>query len=290
MSIKRILFPTDLSEPAGQARDYAVALAKTNEAELMLYHVVVTHEHEFRQLGQLLSAYLKTLEKDAEERLSRDVKALSDEGVQARWVVRSAADAYRGIMEEVESYRPEIIVMATHGAKGVAHWFMGSVAEKVVRHADCPVMTVRPRLNGSPIQPIQRVLAPVDFSDSSKRAVAVAREVSGDHAELVLLHVVINPAFAGVHPGELVRIFEIDPELPARIRARMQAWMEGQAFEAEVRESEDIASVVLDVAKQRRAGMIAMGTRGLTGAKYFLLGSVAEKVVRASTIPVLTVK
>ncbi len=114
--------------------------------------------------------------------------------------------------------------------------------------------------------------------------------MKGAKSSLILLHVVLNPSFAGVYPGEYVQLFGVDPDLPERLRSRMKVWMEGEPFEAEVREAEDVAECILDTAKELSCDLIVIGTRGLTGFDYFLMGSVAEKVVRFSPVPVLSVK
>ena len=66
--------------------------------------------------------------------------------------------------------------------------------------------------------------------------------------------------------------------------------MEGEPFEAEVTEADDVYQSIVDVAERKEADLIVMGTRGRTGVDYFLTGSVAEKIVRASPVPVLTLK
>jgi nucleotide-binding universal stress UspA family protein len=267
---------------------YARTLAKQHGAEILLLHSVLTHDHDFRQLGELLGDFLDNLEKEAEERLLKDSKDLKKSGLAASFAVERKATAYEAIMDKIDSWEPDLVVMGTEGRAGVARWFVGSVAEKVVRHASVPVVTVRP--DAKPAARVGKILVPVDFSECSQRAVAAASDMKGAKSSLVLLHVVLNPAFAGLHPGEYVRIFGVDPGLPERLRERMKEWMEGQPFEAEVREADDVAACILETVKELSCDLIVIGTRGLTGFDYFLMGSVAEKVVRFSPVPVLSVK
>lgn len=288
MKIRKILVPTDLSTAGAPARRFAAALAKHHGAELLLLHSVLTHEHDFRQLGALLSDFFDKLEKEAGAELEKECARLKKDGLVASFAVARSPSALEAIRERIDSWHPDVVVMGTHGHSGVERWFIGSVAEKVVRHAPVPVITVRPE--AEPRAELAKILVPVDFSENSRRAVAAATAMKGEKTSLLLLHVVLNPAFTGLHPGEYLRLFGVDPSLPERLRERMREWMEGQPFEAEVREADDVAASILDVASERSCDLIVVGTRGLTGFDYFMMGSVAEKVVRHSPVPVLSVK
>jgi nucleotide-binding universal stress UspA family protein len=289
MKLKKILVPTDLSaEDAAQA--FAANLAKQHGAELLLFHTVVTHAHDVRHAGKLLADSLRRLESDGEKGLEQAGARLRGEDLVVHSAVEQHPSAFEGIMDKVKSWQPDLVVMSTHGRAGMKRWFLGSVAEKVIRHAPCWVATVRP--GERPVAaPIARILVPVDFSDSSRRALDVAIDLKETAAgTLILQHVVLNPTFAGFHPAEYVRIFEVDPGLPDRLRQQLREWMAEEPFEAEVHEAEDIAASILDVAENQRADLIVMGTRGRTGIDYFIMGSVAEKIVRAAPVPVLTIK
>lgn len=290
MRIKKILFPTDLSPESETSKKLALAFAKKHGAEVLFLHVVESHAQDFRQLGDLLSSFLEQLKKDAERTLEDETGNLREQGWVARPSVVQSATVFEAIMEQVSSWQPDLIVMATHGRAGMPRWFLGSVAEKLVRHASCPVATVRPDEQTIVPDKLERVVVPVDFSDNSRRAVGAARGVVGEDGSLVLLHVVANPTLSGLAPGARLRLFSEDPTLPDRIRERMEEWMEGQAFEAEVTEADDVAGSVVEVAEAKQADLVVMGSRGRTGLDYFLTGSVAEKVVRMSPLPVLTVK
>jgi nucleotide-binding universal stress UspA family protein len=288
VKVERILVPTDLSPGAKPAKAFAIALARQFGAELFFEHSVLTHEHDFRQLGELLREFLEKLERESRQTLEAEVKALQSKGLAARYHVEQRASAFEAIMDRIDSYEPDIVVMGTHGRAGMARWFLGSVAEKIVRHAPCPVATVRSEVE--PSETVQRILVPVDFSDNARRAVGAAISLKGEKGRLILQHVVLNPAFAGLHPGEYLRVFNVDPNLPVRIRERIEEWTEGQDVEVEVTEAEDAADSIVEVANAREVDLIVIGSRGLTGVDYFLLGSVAEKVVRQAPVPVLTIK
>lgn len=288
MKIRKILLPTDLSESVEPAKNFAASLAKQNAAELLLLHSIVTHPLDFREGGSLVAEFFDKIETQSQAELEKQCGALKKEGLAARYQVERRGSAFEVILDKIASWRPDVVVMGTHGLSGIDRWLFGSLAEKVVRHAPVPVVTVRPdaevRAN------LETILVPIDFSDNARRAVAAASGFGGPKAKFILLHVVLNPAFTGVHPAEYIRIFGADPALPDRLRERMKEWDGGMLFETDVREADDVAQCILDVARERSADAIAIGTRGLTGFDHFLLGSVAEKVVRAARVPVLSVK
>ena len=291
MKLQRILFPTDLSEQAEPARELAYRLAKQHGAELLLFHAVLTHAQDFRQLGDLLSDFIEQLEREAREKLDAEAARLREEGWVAQSAVVRGASAFETLMAQVGEWQPDLIVMATHGRTGMPRFFLGSVTEKTVRHAPCAVATVRAGIPpADPATRPGRILVPVDFSDNSRRAVAAAKTLAGDDGSLLVQHVVLNPTLAGLAPEARLELFSRDESLPDRIREHMTDWMEGQSFDALVTEADDVAASVVEAAGEAGAEMIVMGTRGRTGIDYFVTGSVAERVVRSSPIPVVTIR
>jgi nucleotide-binding universal stress UspA family protein len=145
IAIRNILVPTDFSEPSTAALRYAVALAEAFESTLHVLHVI---ENPYMAMGpaELYVAppvnFIGELEKEAERRLAEAVTP--DE--RARFHVREMTRHGRP-HEEIDGYAKEnaidLIVMGTHGRTALAHLLIGSVAEKVVRTAPCPVLTVR---------------------------------------------------------------------------------------------------------------------------------------------------
>jgi nucleotide-binding universal stress UspA family protein len=141
-----ILVPTDFSATSDAALDYARALAAKFDASLELLHVV---EGSFASGPMGTEAFVTSspaiqaaLMEDARTRLS--VRVTADD--RARFNARTeviAGQSARVILEYAQERGIDAIVMGTHGRTGVAHLLMGSVAEKVVRHAPCPVLTVR---------------------------------------------------------------------------------------------------------------------------------------------------
>jgi len=142
ISISRTLHPTDFSENSARALSYATVLANQFHAELHLLHVnsvpLVTLAPPIA--GFMPPGYQEELQKDLERELAKLVEA---EDIK---VVRSIAEG--NVLSEILHYadekKIELIIMGTHGRTGLKHLLIGSVAENVVRHASCPVLTIRP--------------------------------------------------------------------------------------------------------------------------------------------------
>jgi nucleotide-binding universal stress UspA family protein len=142
--IRRILFPTDFSEYAEDAWSYATKFAKDFGAELHLLHVVspppgMAYTEGFAYDPKDLAEHLVA---DAGASLERIVGTAKDLGLTARSHV-CVGTPFHEILEYAHSHDIDLIVMATHGRTGLAHALLGSVTEKVVRKAPCPVFTVR---------------------------------------------------------------------------------------------------------------------------------------------------
>jgi nucleotide-binding universal stress UspA family protein len=291
MSTKKILVPTDLSASTAPARELAVALAKRYGAEVLLFHAVLTHANDLRQFGALLSDLLDRLEAEANRRLEEETSRLRERGLVVHHEVVQASSAFDAILERTKTWAPDLIVMATHARTGMPRWFLGSVAEKVVRHVPCSVATIRPE-GEEPWkgEALERILVPVDFSDNAKRAVALARELVSEKGTLIVHHVVHNPTLAGLASTERLRLFSAEPTLVDKIRAEMEEWLAGEPFEPAITEADDVATSILEVAADENADLIVAGVRGQSGFEHFLAGSVADKLVRISPLPVITVR
>jgi len=145
MAVKKILVPTDFSSAADQALDYAVELARPSKAQLIALFVV---EPVYAMPGDLYgaSATYATL---LEEQIAigrRQLAGLAERLRRRQVPVRALLETgipWETIVETARSSRADMIVMATHGRTGLAHFFLGSVTEKVVRSAACPVLTMR---------------------------------------------------------------------------------------------------------------------------------------------------
>ena len=145
IQLARILLPTDFSEFSSEATNYACAFAEQFDAELHLLHVLEIHHSTTPDLAMGL-ALLSRIEESREvaEKALEDV--LDSKWAEGRKVVKATAEGppFLEIIRYAKQHDVDLIVMGTHGRSALAHVLMGSVAEKVVRKAPCPVLTVRP--------------------------------------------------------------------------------------------------------------------------------------------------
>ena len=142
--IKNVLVATDFSEPSAAALDYGRELARSFNATL---HVVHVTDNVFLQFGgEAYMAVVPDLQRDVDATARRQLEALLDEedraALRATPVVISAAAKPAVIVDYASKHGIDLIVMGTHGRGAVSHLLMGSVAERVVRTAPCPVLTV----------------------------------------------------------------------------------------------------------------------------------------------------
>jgi nucleotide-binding universal stress UspA family protein len=153
MTINRILVPTDFSADANAALTYALGLARKFDAPVHLLHVVEDPLAAGVWSSEIYTAEIAGLQvnlvRDAEERLRRTVP--DDAGIVTTEV--RTGHAAKQITEAARDTKSDLIVMGTRGRTGVAHVIMGSVAERVVRLAPCPVLTLR----AEALQPAARV-------------------------------------------------------------------------------------------------------------------------------------
>lgn len=154
--IKTILAPTDLSELSQAGVRYALNLARAFGADVTLYHVVSYDEliqygqemkekagvyYDFRPSDSILARYRAAL-----SRFLRDHFSDLSPWVKIREKVEMGR-ADENIVEEAEKEGVDLIVLSTHGRTGLSHILVGSVTEKVVRHAPCPVLSIRPQMD-----------------------------------------------------------------------------------------------------------------------------------------------
>jgi len=299
LNIRRILFPTDFSSVAEDAFSHAAHLAMRYDAEVHVFNVATPQQGD--QANPMDYLPLEASDQDGGlfymplERV--DVETPANERGSVRVVYRQveSVSPAKAIIDRADHLDVDLIVMGTHGRQGVDRLLSTSVSEEVVRQAPCPVFTILGSDGDgpSPGPYVGRILAPVDLSEQSGIIVDHAVELAKAYeAELDLLHVVEEAAYPTV--------YGIDPLTPAlpdvQKRAReamneLASRIEAQGPSVEVHVSAGYAARdIIDFSEEHESGLIVMATHGRTGLQRFLIGSVAEKVVRSATCPVFTLK
>lgn len=292
MSIQKILVPTDFSTCADAALSQALWMARDRGADLCLLHVVSLHgedpNHPDSHFPEA-DALFRSFEDRACEAMAKLVADTDEVGLTIHHAQIRAIAPAPAIVEYAKQEGFDLVVLGTHGRRGLRRYLMGSVAEEVVRTASCPVMTVRAGEVKGP-RGYGRILVPFDFSDYSEVVLRKAVDLAKDHdGEIDLVHVVMPPppaaAVSGI-PVPGVTWAEVIPDLEKVLRRRAEAVAsEGVVVHARVIEG-PVEMTLVDYADENDVDVVMMASHGLTGIQRFLLGSVAEKVVRGAPCPV----
>jgi nucleotide-binding universal stress UspA family protein len=210
-------------------------------------------------------------------------------------VVRRGEAAADAVLRYADEVGAGLIVIGTHGRRGVRRFLMGSVAEEVVRRAPCPVLAVPLAAARTAPGPDAPVLVPVDFSAVNRDAVAAARVVASQFdAPVELVHVVERtgpyPDFYGDIPG-LLTFYDTVTDTGGKAEPHLRRFAEenGGADACHIRRGQP-QRIIGELAEERGAGLIVMATHGLTGLDHALLGSVTERTLRHAPCPVLALR
>lgn len=292
--LHRLLFATDFSPGASRAQEYALFLARTYGAELLVLHVWE------RYPTLAADAYadpflLEPVRAEVAGFLDELTERLKQAGARAA-SAHAIGIASEEILKHAQEQAVELIVVGTQGRTGLEHVLLGSTAERVVKGAPCPVLTVRsvsPRTVSHAPTPFRRMVVPLDFSDCSLDALEFAIQVArGFESSMTLLHVLewawlrLHFTIAELAEGESPRR-EFESCL-ARYAEVIRA--EGLAADTMIHGGGAPADFIVETAHRTKADLIVMGTHGRRGLSRTLMGSVAEGVLRRASCPVLTVK
>ncbi len=279
----RILLATDFSPHANGALAHAIRFADAFEAELHLLNVLVPYGPS--------SPLLEEFPGEPEARAALDrVNAGTSHVVRA--VARGIAAAPT-ILDYADEHEIDLIVMGSHGRRGVRRFLLGSVTEEVLRSGRWPVLTVHQAAkDGLPRPEYGHILAPVDFSAHTEPQVEMAAALARRFgATLELVHVVDPPIVPELY-------MPIAPLVVDVKRATDQAMRRLGELAEPLKEELTVGSEVLVGGSVReimhrakkRADLIVMPTHGYQGLDRILMGSVAEGVLRRATCPVLVLK
>ncbi|KAF0244223.1 MAG: UspA domain-containing [Planctomycetota bacterium] len=280
--LERILVPLDGSEIAEAILAQVIRLLRIQDASVTLFRAVPIPAQSGLEGAPFGFADLKS---EAEKYISALESDLLKEGVKVQGIVRVCGEV-SGILEAARQHSSTLIAMATHGRTGLSRFVFGSVTEGVLRACDIPVLVVRSfqEVAASAIRtparevPIRRILMPVDDTKDSLAVLphvrALARAVGASVMVLGVVEPVGRKSQGGSDP--LVRI------------AVNELTRNDIAVDPLVRLG-DPASEILDACRTHDADLVAMTTHGRRGLSRLVMGSVTEKVLRASTVPVLVV-
>jgi len=288
--IKRIMVPLDGSRLAEQALPLAGTLASAFAAELLIATATTTSDHHESddRFGLLNEAGRLA----AEQYLEATEQELGAKGFRVSTAI-STGRPHIAISSLCDLERVDLVVMTTHGRSGVSRWTMGSVADKVLRTTNTPLILIHPTAHGSTPGTIGRVVVALDGSELAEAALPLGERFA--HSVKVPMHLVravVPPSVifgAEYLPGTLPVLEEME-----RDAARYLTEIAGKLRSMGLKVTGDIrtgipAEVILAEANEP-GDMIVLSTHGRSGVDRWFLGSVADAVVRHGDIPVLVVR
>lgn len=291
--IRTVLVATDFSNTAQAGIDWAVELARTHQAQIVLVHGVMLPNRatDFVPSPPDLT---EKLQEAASGRLNEAAERASGRGAEVITDLRIGLPS-QAILEAAEERAVDLVVLGTRGLSGLQHLLLGSTAQRVVQHAKCPVLTVHPGDIDQHRQ-IRTVLVPTDFSRDAELSTSVALDLLAKQpgeTTLVLLHVYHLPyeytAYGSI-PTSLDYFKDVEGAAEERLRDLAEPLAsEGLSVKTVAREGYP-PEVIVGEAEAIGADLIALGTHGRSGLTHLLLGSTAERVVHHASCPVLTVR
>ena len=289
--ISRILVPLDGSPSAEAVLDFVTRIASANQAEVLLVsavtpiaawdevHAAVKWEAEEDSAGGYLGA-------------KRDELAKVGLSVRSRVVFGAAAEV---ILRIAEDEHADLIGMTTHGRSGVARWVLGSVATKVLHATHTPLLLVRPPASGEQnASTFKKLLVPLDGSELSTSVLPFAGDLAKRlEASLVLFHVVSEPVMT--YPGAETLF---DTTALEQMQAGAREFLASAAADLTARGVKaDVSTAIGNAtdgivwaAERGNADLIVMSTHGRSGVGRMVLGSVADGVVRRTSLPLIVVR
>jgi nucleotide-binding universal stress UspA family protein len=286
ITIKKILCPVDFFPASEAAVNYAAGLAANYAAAVHLLHVITPVPATAYEYVIDSTEVMKAMEENSTRELDKLVAGLKEAGVDVQSELR-VGDVYDEIKRAIEVVKPELIVMGTHGRRGVERWFLGSTTEKLLRHSPVPLVTISAAGERSFAAPqFQRILVTTDFSEGTADALTYAFSVAQENeSKVTLLHVVhdISADVSGKYRESLIS--GVRSQLEAQVPAEARNWCD---IVTRV-ESGVPYRMILKTIEEERPDLLIMNIHGKGMLDRALLGSTAERVVRVASCPVMMI-
>ena len=294
LNMRRILCPTDFSDTAQHALEHAVALARWYGSRITVLHVRTSVPPVSSTEPPNATLPTDLDRQEIEKRLRTSAAPADAAGVQADVEFEEGSPAAR-ILDRAASLAVDLIVMGTHGRGGFDRLLLGSIAEKVIRKASCPVLTVPPRTESTSRLPFKRLLCPVDFSEPSMAALRFALSIAKESdADIMILRVFECPPDAELLAGRAFDILENRHQVEEQTKHQIDALISDEernwckpttrlSFGKPYRE-------ILTIAENEKIDLIVMGVHGSSARDLTLFGSTTNHVVRQARCPVLTLR
>ena len=290
--IQDILFARDFSPSSDRALAYGLDVARRTGARQHMMYVQV-QERSPLEAPKIANVPLDKLQEKFKERNLEVLQRYADEMQDGRLQHHVERDEAAGpaLVGFAERKDIDLIVIGTYGRRGVQRVIYGSVAEDVLRSAPCPVLIARAEEEHPPTDAVERIVVPVDFSELSEGALRYAQALARIYeVPLRVLHVVDSPRRPYVY--ELQADQMASREAQVRAERALEEWMEepdeGLQITSSVHRGE-AAETIIDIAS-KPSDLVVMATRGRSGLRRTMIGSVTEEVIRRANGPVVAAR
>lgn len=274
--MKKILVPTDFSEHAEYALKVAAQIAKKNNAEIILLHMLeLPHQggdagtgagHDVPEIMLFKNRAIERLEDLMDEDYLDGIEV--SEAIQFE-------KAFDGVLKITKKNNIDFIVMGSHGASGFNEMFIGSNTEKVVRYSDVPVLVIK---NETDVFNADNFVFASDFSGEVKKPFEKMMEFAasyGSHLNLVMINT--PNSFKATHVAE-------------KIMSDFMKNFNYPNYSMHIYNDVNIEKGILNFSNSKKADIIGMCTHGRTGFAHFFNGSISEDLVNHAVKPVITFK
>lgn len=289
MIFEHLLVPLDFGLASERAADLAVTIASTFGSKVDLVHAFYVPPLAYGNIMMPSRVPYEDLIREAKGALDAALARIKGRCPCAEAILVDGEPRQR-IGELVAERGADLVVMGTHGRRGLSHALLGSVAERIARTSPVPVLTTGPAEIVKESSTFRHVVVATDFGEPAERAIATASALATKYdAKLTLVHVCGIP----------MRIYDDGAYWPTEEMVKKAERALEHALEKTREQFPAVESVlvrgdpregILEVARERGADLVVVGTHGRRGLSRAFLGSVAERIVQTSPAPVLTVK
>lgn len=273
--MKKILIPTDFSKYADEAIEVGAQIAKKNDCEIILIHMLeLPGQMNDAITGATSIPEVMLFKRKAEETLKNIKNRPYLSGIKISEVVRLDG-AYHGINNYIKQNSMDLIIMGSHGATGINEIIIGSNTEKVVRQSETPVLVIKNKINEFNVQ---NIVFASDFSKDIKKPFQKVLDFNKIFKSKLNLVMICTPnSFKSTSAArKIVADFVADFDMPE--------------YTFEIHNESNIEKGIINYADEKNADLIALCTHGRTGLGHFFTGSISEDLVNHATKPILTFK
>jgi len=300
LEIKSIVCPVDFSDFSARAYHHALSLAEHYRAKLVAQHTIELAHYPYADYAASAGDYegfTRAMREGGKEQLREFVKKHAQGEIQPELVVSQGA-APDCILSFAKERKMDLIVMGTHGRRGLDRLMLGTTTDRVMRRSSCPVLAVSKtppeflppnstldataREQQHHVHRLNRIVYCTDFSENSERALNYAISATREYdAELTMLHVLERADAAGKEEIVAAAARQLDKLIPPEERNRLKIKTEvrvGKSYEQIIQHAED-----------ERIELVVMAVRGRGALNLAVFGSTTYRVMQLGPCPVLAV-